>query len=573
MTIRYILVFWFITIFCGDSNIIEDMISDIDKTNNLCPSKLKNLINKIKDMKDHLVELEELNGKRIDEMKNSVNKKSNVNEKLEELGEKDSENKIKMVNKSEENKEVKKIDKIKDDDKIKNVEENIHSKLKKFTENANHIEIEKSKDIKETKNIDEIRNITKLKESSTDKNLKELEGKVDFKDIEVIKNLKELDKSQKSRNSLNIESLKKVKNTEENIKLEKFTDLKDQVESKKQKEIKDNNIEEDLVERKNSVNLKELTANKNLANIEKPVEIIENDSKNSKKFSDQESKNFAESAKENDANKNKSKEEKRKLIESNDSPELKNTEELKKNLRSKIKVRNDLENHLIPNNQNEDKTLIEKIPKLNKDQLKKIRKELLDAETFKHEFATIQGSVCILNIITRNLDIIKKSANNISIIGKIKGILVYKKDEDDYRDYWDKIKFKKTEENKYVDETGFFEGILCSSFEKIAEDGNITPIGFFQDKKLTRGQLGAQLTTIKILIDEIASEKKKNIRELMSENNDMSVVDKLIFAYAYRKIYNDEMKYKEDVRVCVCNDYFCSNPCKEIRWVHKKNLL
>lgn len=209
--------------------------------------------------------------------------------------------------------------------------------------------------------------------------------------------------------------------------------------------------------------------------------------------------------------------------------------------------------------------------KIDKHKLEKIRCELLEADKYAHEFTSIQGSVRILNIISRNLDILKKNADSKELIGGIKGILIYKKD-DEYKDYWDKLKFKKVGD-KYIDDTGFFEGILCKTYQQIADEGNITPIGFFQSNKLTRGQLGAQFTSIKILIDEIAREKKKNIRELMDENGDMSVVDKLIFAYAYKKIYNDETKFKDDVKVCICNDTFCINPCKEFRWVHKSNLI
>lgn len=228
-------------------------------------------------------------------------------------------------------------------------------------------------------------------------------------------------------------------------------------------------------------------------------------------------------------------------------------------------------NNLVAKNNHKEKVEIKKIAKIDKEELKKIKLELIEVDKYKHEFATIQGSVRILNTITRNLDILKKISKKKDIIGKIKGILIYKSN-DSYKDYWGRIKFEKIGD-KYIDETGYFEGIVCSSFHEIAEEGNITPIGFFQSKKLTRGELGSQFTTTKILVDEIAHDKNQNIKELMEANNDMSVIDKLIFAYAYKKIFNDENKFNDDVKVCVCKDNVCINPCTDFKWVKKIHLM
>ncbi|EJW03979.1 hypothetical protein EDEG_01746 [Edhazardia aedis USNM 41457] len=323
------------------------------------------------------------------------------------------------------------------------------------------------------------------------------------------------------------------------------------------KDSDDSNKNKSNNDRKIEIHLefgKEIKSSINKSDIEKSIQIQDNHTKEEKNISDQNDKPFEEQN--NDESK---------------KDEIKKTEKGEKDT-TKSENKTKEEECGIPNH-NVDSKDIGIID------LEKIREQLKDAEIYRHDFSCEQGALHILNTITNNLSILKEKGQSLSKIGKIKHILIYKTDKDEYTDYWGKLKFHKKSDDKskgnssdWVDETGIFEGDLCEKFEDIPEKGILTPNGFFQSKKLSSGELGAQFTTIKIIIEEIAQAKNTTIPVLFKENNDISITDRLIFAHSFKEMMRDKEKCKDCVRVCVCTDNFCKSPCEDIRWVDKKDL-
>ncbi|KAM0676309.1 hypothetical protein GVAV_000273 [Gurleya vavrai] len=342
----------------------------------------------------------------------------------------------------------------------------------------------------------------------------------------------------------------KSKETQENEpkNIDKIENISDKTKNDDESQTKNDNKNKDVQQKeidRIQKEIRELLDNKE--NVSKSTENIQSISSSSlstlisssstiSKNSDTESKTESENPKEQEKNK------------TNDNEKIEPT------------VKLDQENNNNPKAQD--------IGKVNLDEIKK---KLAEADKFENDFSSIQGGVHILNTISRNIDVIKNQLKNHQQYGKIRGILIYEHDGE-YLDYWGKLKFKK-ENEKYIDDTGYFEGELCGSFEEITEKGILTPNGFFQNKKLSTGELGAQFTTIKLLIEEISHEKGKSIRELLQENNDISITDRLIFAHSYKDTLKNKQKDSECVKVCVCADSFCKEPCKEIRCVNKKDLM
>lgn len=201
---------------------------------------------------------------------------------------------------------------------------------------------------------------------------------------------------------------------------------------------------------------------------------------------------------------------------------------------------------------------------------KMIENNLNGAEKFDKEFETANGGLHILYTIANNVKTLKKDWKFKKNIERINGILIYEKDGI-YHDYWDKLTFAK-DKDKYTDETDIFEGMPVNSYEEIIEKGNLTPIGFYQSKDLTEDDHEKHFKTIKNIIRELAKERKVNIPELFRENNKIPIIDRLIFARAYKNTLGPSKQEDNYVKVCVCDDSFCIKPCEQIRWVKKNNL-
>ncbi|KAF7682923.1 hypothetical protein TCON_1862 [Astathelohania contejeani] len=159
-----------------------------------------------------------------------------------------------------------------------------------------------------------------------------------------------------------------------------------------------------------------------------------------------------------------------------------------------------------------------------------IPKEFENSEEFK----SIKGGIQILNAIVTNLGLIRTKLKSNPHLGKVKGILAYKTKNNEYFDYWGRIYFNKIGDN-YIDSSGYFEAIPCDSMEDIVKYGKLTPNGFFQSKSLTNDELKEQFITIKLILEEIAREKKINIKDLLKSDCDISIVDRLIFAQTYKE--------------------------------------
>lgn len=158
--------------------------------------------------------------------------------------------------------------------------------------------------------------------------------------------------------------------------------------------------------------------------------------------------------------------------------------------------------------------------------------------------------------LVQNLDFVRDKLKGRPNIGRIGNILVYS--NHNITDYWGRLKFKK-EGEKYVDETGYFEGIRVNSFEDLLHQGKMTETGFMQKKDIGSNEINENIITMKLLLNEIAKEKNITVFRVIDEKCNMSVLEELIFYGNSPSAHNNET-----VNICICTDSFCKDPCKEI---------
>lgn len=158
--------------------------------------------------------------------------------------------------------------------------------------------------------------------------------------------------------------------------------------------------------------------------------------------------------------------------------------------------------------------------------------------------------------LVQNTDLIRDKLRNRPGIGRIRNVVIY----EGYHltDYWGRLKFKK-EGDTFVDETGYFEGVKVNAFEDVLKQGRMTKTGFVQKKDIGEAEVDEGLTTIRLLLNEIAKEKNTSIHNVIDEKCNMSLVEELVFYGNSPSAHNDET-----VNICICSDSFCKEPCKEI---------
>lgn len=156
----------------------------------------------------------------------------------------------------------------------------------------------------------------------------------------------------------------------------------------------------------------------------------------------------------------------------------------------------------------------------------------------------------------QNLDLIRNKLKNRPGIGRIRGVLIYESYH--LTDYWGRLRFKK-EDDRFVDDTGYFEGIRVDKFEDVLKQGKMTETGFVQKKDMGSGEVNEDVMTMKLLLNEVAKEKNVPVSRVVEERCNLSIVEELAFYGNSPSAHNNET-----VHVCICTDSFCKDPCKEV---------
>ncbi|KAH9411056.1 hypothetical protein HK407_08g13300 [Ordospora pajunii] len=165
-----------------------------------------------------------------------------------------------------------------------------------------------------------------------------------------------------------------------------------------------------------------------------------------------------------------------------------------------------------------------------------------------------------------NISFIKERLRNKPGIGIVRNVIVYD-NGGQITDYWGRLVFR-AQENRLVDETGYFEGVKVAKFEHVLKDGKMTESGLIQKRGIPSTEAVDALNTIKLLLNEVANEKKIPLHNLINKNCISSTVEEVAFHAMHPSIKTEEIAY-----VCVCSDSFCKEPCKEVIQMKKKDII
>ncbi|KAM0672226.1 hypothetical protein OCOL_000884 [Ordospora colligata] len=166
----------------------------------------------------------------------------------------------------------------------------------------------------------------------------------------------------------------------------------------------------------------------------------------------------------------------------------------------------------------------------------------------------------------QNIGFIRDKLKNKPGIGVVRNVIVYD-NGNQLIDYWSRLVFKE-QAGRLIDETGYFEGIKVSKFEDVLKDGKMTVSGLIQKRDISSMEALDTLNTIKLLLNEVANEKKIPLHNLINESCTLSTVEEVVFYAMHPSINNEESAY-----VCICSDSFCKEPCKEVILMKKKDIV
>jgi hypothetical protein len=175
----------------------------------------------------------------------------------------------------------------------------------------------------------------------------------------------------------------------------------------------------------------------------------------------------------------------------------------------------------------------------------------------------IPGGFNLFCQVINNLPLIREKIANRKAIGKIANVLVY--GGESLTDYWGRLRFFR-EGDRYVDDTGYFEGKHVEKFADILEQGRLTDVGLFQSKDAAESEIKSNVISMKMLYNEIAKAREVRLEKLIEEKCSLSAVEELI----YFSNYSGPTSKTESVNVCICSDSFCREPCKTIMVVEKQ---
>ncbi|ORD96351.1 hypothetical protein HERIO_1712 [Hepatospora eriocheir] len=146
---------------------------------------------------------------------------------------------------------------------------------------------------------------------------------------------------------------------------------------------------------------------------------------------------------------------------------------------------------------------------------------------------------------------------------KIKNISIYD-ESGKYFDYFLDVEFIRVGENFIDNKSGVLIGKLFNSRDELIKMSKMSKTGFWIDKNTTEMEDEMNLNNAKALLAEQIKDVN-NIKKITSDC-DIPLVDTLIFEDSYPN------KRDEVVTVCVCSNNDCSESCKEVRKVFRRDL-
>lgn len=198
-------------------------------------------------------------------------------------------------------------------------------------------------------------------------------------------------------------------------------------------------------------------------------------------------------------------------------------------------------------------------------QTKRITDKIPAIDKYTNEIQHIGTDRNILKTIINNLDVLHKIKNKNDKL-KIKKVVIYKQDNGNITDIWNKLIFKKIN-NKYVDSTGFIEGIIKANRNEAINESKLSKTGLFIDKKVSDKEEEWNILNIKKMIVKIAKYRNISVGKLMAKNKPLDIIDEIIFLKDY------PLKSDDIVEVCLCGKDHCQNGCRELKLMKRNNFL
>lgn len=198
-------------------------------------------------------------------------------------------------------------------------------------------------------------------------------------------------------------------------------------------------------------------------------------------------------------------------------------------------------------------------------QTKRITDKIPAIDKYTNEIQHIGTDRNILKTIINNLDVLHKIKNENDKL-KIKKVVIYKQDNGNITDIWNKLIFKKIN-NKYVDSTGFIEGIIKANRNEAINEAKLSKTGLFIDKKVSDKEEEWNILNIKKMIVKIAKHRNISVGKLMAKNKPLDIIDEIIFLKDY------PLKGDDIVEVCLCGKDHCQNGCRELKLMKRNNFL
>ncbi|KAI5166121.1 hypothetical protein NEIRO03_0913 [Nematocida sp. AWRm78] len=184
----------------------------------------------------------------------------------------------------------------------------------------------------------------------------------------------------------------------------------------------------------------------------------------------------------------------------------------------------------------------------------------------------IKDGLAAANVIGNYYNTLVERKGAISGISPITGIMAYPIGNGLYTDYWGKIKFQMNEGGTLVDSSGYFSGVPVGTKEEIISTGDLSDIGFYQQKGLPEEVANQNYISTKMLIEEIANTTKKDVQQLHDEKIDFQFLDGIMGYYKNQKKQLESGK-KSCMTVCICSNSTCTGQCKSIKCVEPMYLL
>lgn len=180
----------------------------------------------------------------------------------------------------------------------------------------------------------------------------------------------------------------------------------------------------------------------------------------------------------------------------------------------------------------------------------------------------LSDGLAAANVLSSYYGVLLEHKGQVEGIRPIRHVLVYPVGNNEYSDYWGFLKFRYNDRGMLVDPTGYFEGYKVQSKEEIPKEGKLTDIGLYQKTEQTKEEMDGNYVSMKMLIDEISRNTKKDIQTLHNEKMQPVLMQGLAEYFQHNQDHKDTC-----MTVCICQDHTCQKPCKSIKCIEPMYLL